>query len=416
MNRMLNIPYGEGSLPLEIPADRLLGYGVPLEVPPVENVRGELRQALQHPVQSPPLRQIARGKRNAAIVIDDSTRAVPSAVLLDAVMEELQAGGIEPDRVTVIAATGLHRPMTEEEFRRSLGQWHGRVAAVNHNANDPGGLVPLCTTSMGSEIRVNRIFAEADLRILTGDVEHHQFCGYGGGAKSIYPGLSDADAIRHNHSRMDLAGTGPGRLEGNPVRKEIDEAGANARIDFLLSVVLNPRHEIVSVQAGNWMEAFRLACPIVDRIYTAHVSAEADLVIASAGGHPKDGTLYQAQKALRNAVSAVRPGGTVILAAACPEGSGSELFESWMEEAYDPQDVIDRIRGHFVMGGHKAYQVAREVESAKVYLYSKLPPGRVRSWFINPIRDWSDVTAMAADSKSVTVLPQASLTTVNIAA
>ncbi|MCP5111514.1 MAG: nickel-dependent lactate racemase, partial [bacterium] len=302
------------------------------------------------------------------------------------------------------------RPLSDEEFRHALGSWYGKVRTENHDAHAQDRLVPLGTTSLGIEIQINRTFAEAELKVLTGDVEHHQFCGYSGGAKSIYPGLANADAIRQNHSRMDLPGTGPGTLDENPVRREIDEVGRMAGIDFLLAVVLNGEHQIVSVHAGNWLRAFRNACPEVDSIYRVSLPGQADLVIASPGGHPKDATLYQAQKALRVAAGAVRPGGAIILAAECGEGSGSELFENWMEEAFEPEEIVTRIRKSFVMGGHKAYQIVRELSRATVYLYSTIPPGKVRSWFMHPVRALEDVERLIAGANSVSVLPRASST------
>ncbi len=415
MSRILTIPYGDTGLRLRVPEEKLLNCFAPSDVAALADPKAEISRALRDPCDSPPLRELARGKKSAAVVIDDSTRAVPNALLLDALMPELEAGGMSPDRITVIAATGLHRPLTDEEFRRALGPWFGKVRAESHDAKAPDRLVPLGVTSLGTDIRVNRTFAEADLKVLTGDVEHHQFCGYSGGAKSVYPGLADAESVRRNHSRMDLPGTGPGTLDENPVRREVDEVGRMAGVDFLLSVVLNSDHHVVSVHAGNWLQAFRNACPAVDRIYRVSVPGLADLVVASPGGLPKDANLYQAQKALRVASRVVRPGGSIVLAAACPEGSGSDLFEQWMEEAFTPEEIVVRIRQSFVMGGHKAYQIVRELSRAHVYLYSAIPPGKVRSWFMRPLRDWTDIERLVDQAGVVTVLPQASSTLAEVA-
>ncbi len=415
MSKTLTIPYATASLRFQVPEKKLLGSFAPAAVTPLADPGGEIRRALRNPLESPPLGELARGKQSAVVVIDDSTRAVPNALLLDGVIPELEAAGIALNQITVLAATGLHRPVTDEEFRHTLGRWHGVVRAENHDAEAEDGLVELGVTSLGSRIRLNRTFAEAELKILTGDVEHHQFCGFGGGAKSVYPGLVDSESIRRNHSRMDLPGAAPGVLDENPVRREIDEVGAMAGIDFLLSVVLNARHEVVSVHAGHWFQAFREACPVVDRIYRVSLPEPADLVIASPGGHPKDGTLYQAQKALRVAASAARTGGQVVLAAACPEGSGSQLFEHWMEEAFEPHEVVTRIKQAFVMGGHKAYQIARELSRVTVYLYSAIPPEKVRSWFMQPLEDWANVERLISDAGTVCVLPQASSTLAEVA-
>jgi nickel-dependent lactate racemase len=404
------LSYGRGSIEFKVPEEKLVGYFEPQRPPPLRDVQGELRRSLRKPRGSKPLREIAVGKQSAVVVIDDSTRSVPSAVLLDAVMEELEEAGLEKRSVTVLVATGLHRPMTDQELRQAVGRWHGRVLVENHDASNANRLSHVGVTSLGTEVFVNQTYMEADLKILTGDVEHHQFCGFGGGAKSVFPGLADAESIRWNHSRMDLAGTGPGKLDGNPVREEIDEIAKLAGVDFLLAVVLNPEHRIVSLHAGNVEQAFREACAEADRMYRVAVPTHADLVIASAGGHPKDATLYQAQKALTAAVRIGRPGGDVLLVAACLEGSGSALFEEWMEGARTPDELIERTGRSFIMGGHKAYQVAKEVKRVRVHLYSKLPPDKVRSWFMQPVVARAEAVSLIAEARTISVLPQATLT------
>lgn len=404
------LPYGDTSIELAIPADKLLGVFEPAALPPADEPARTLRDALANPIGSEPLRDMARGKRSVAVTIEDVTRPVPNALLVDAVMSELHAGGIAPDHVRVIVATGLHRPLTQDELQRSLGKWAGKVSIENHDANDAARLVRLGTTSLGTDIALNRTFMEADLKVLTGDVEVHQFCGYGGGAKSVYPGLAGASAVRANHARMDIPGAEPGLIDDNPVRQEIDEVGRMARVDFNLSVALDTQHRIVAACAGNVEASFRQACTWVDRMVRVDVPRRADLVIASAGGHPKDIDLYQSQKAIEEATRVVAPGGDVLVFARCDEGSGSALFEQWMEAAHDPDDIITRIREQFVMGGHKAYQIARELQRARVHLYSTLPPGRVRAWMMHPVASIAQMESLITAANSIAVLPQATLT------
>jgi nickel-dependent lactate racemase len=405
----IDLPYGRETVRVRVPREKLVGCFLPRALEPVADPAAALAEALAAPVSGPRLREMAAGAESVAVGIEDATRSVPNALLVDAVMCELEAAGVGPDRVRVIVATGLHRPMTSDELAVALGRWFGVIAHENHNAEDPKRLVALGTTSLGTEISVNRSFMEADLRITTGDVEYHQFCGYGGGAKCVYPGLADAAAIRANHSRMDLPGTGPGSLDGNPVREEINEVGRLAGVDFNLSVAMDSEHRIVAARAGDPDLSFREACRFVDEMYSVDVPRRAELVIASPGGYPKDIDLYQSQKAIEEATQVVVPGGDVVVTARCGEGSGSKLFEAWIEEAYTPDDVIRRIREEFVMGGHKAYQIAREVQRANVHLYCEIPPGRVRSWLMHPVRSMSDVDSLIERASSVMVLPQATL-------
>ncbi len=405
----IDLPYGHDLITVQVPNEKLIGVFLPRALAPVSDPAQALRDALAHPVSSPRLRDMAAQARRAAIAIEDATRPVPNAQLVDAVLAELQAGGLAPQQVVVIVATGLHRPMSEDELARALGRWFGIVACENHDANDPKCLTHLGPTSLGTEISLNHSFLEADLRITTGDVEYHQFCGYGGGVKCVYPGLADAAAIRMNHSRMDLPGTGPGRLDDNPVRQEIEEVGRVAQVRFNISLALDAEHRIVAVRAGDPHLSFRQACRFIDEMYAVEVPRRADLVLASPGGHPKDLDLYQSQKAIEEATGVVEPGGNVLVAARCEEGSGSERFEAWMQEAYTPDDIIRRIGESFVMGGHKAYQIAREVQRASIHLYSEIPPGRVRSWMMTPVRSMPEIDRLIARSRSVTVLPQATL-------
>jgi len=409
MNERIPLPYGHDTISVSVPRDKLAGVFLPRELPPVPDPAEALRDALANPVSSERLRDKASRANRVAIAIEDATRPVPSVLLVDAVMTELEAAGISPDQVKVIVATGLHRPMTTEELEAALGRWRGVVASESHDAEDPQRLVRRGRTSLGTEISVNRSFMEADLKITTGDVEYHQFCGYGGGVKCIYPGLADAAAIRANHSRMDLPGAGPGNIDGNPVREEIDEVGRMAGVDFNVSVALDADHRIVAVRAGDPDLSFRQACCFVDEMYSVEVPRRADLVIASPGGHPKDIDLYQSQKAIEEATQVVKPGGDVLVTARCSEGGGSERFEAWMNEAYTADDIIRRIKENFVMGGHKAYQIAREVQRANIHLYSEIKPGRVRSWLMQPVRSTTDIDRLVAAAESVIVLPQATL-------
>ncbi|MCX6375835.1 MAG: nickel-dependent lactate racemase, partial [Armatimonadetes bacterium] len=284
----VSFKYGSGEVQLDLPEEQVLAVCRVNDLPGVPDIRSEIERALDHPLQSPRLESLAAGKKTAAVVVDDVTRPVPYPDVLVPVLDTLLRAGIPEDGITVIAATGLHRPMTADELASWIGPYHGRVRAINHNTDDSAGLVDLGTTSLGTKIRVNRTFAEAELKVLTGDVDYHQFCGYGGGAKSVYPGMADRAAIETNHSRLEVPGTGMGRIEGNPVRAEIDETGRMAGVDFILNVVQNSRKGVVAAFAGDMIAAHRAGAALVDKMYKMTVPHRADVVIASPGGYPKD--------------------------------------------------------------------------------------------------------------------------------
>ena len=408
----VGFPYGRGHLALDLPGDKLVGVYEPREMPGVADLQAEVGRALAMPLGSPRLREVARGRRKAAIVVDDVSRSVPNAELLPPVVDELRAGGLAMIDITVVVATGLHRPLSESELAAARGNLPVRI--VNHDADREGELVSVGTTSLGQEIKVSRAYMSADLKILVGDVEYHQFCGYGGGAKSVYPGIADAEAIRHNHSMMEVEGAGPGRWEDNPVRQEIEEAGQMAGVDFILSVVMNSRKEVVRAHAGHVVDAFLAGTRAVDEMYRIEVPEAVDLVIASAGGHPKDLNLYQAQKAVTAGRRIVRRGGTIATLAECSEGHGSEMFDRWMNEATSLPDIVERLRAEFVLGGHKAYQFAREIAWADVCLLSALPPGQVRAYFMTPLGGARDLMELVGRAGTVAALPQATLTLAEI--
>lgn len=408
----VRFPYGHCEKVVDIPDEKLTGVYLPHEKAGVADLRAEVTRALSSPIESPRLAQLASGRKSAVIVADDITRAVPTREMLPPILDELKAAGLQARNVTVIVATGLHRALTQHELDALRGDLP--VQVINHDARDPDQLVPVGRTSLGQEVLINRRFMEADLKLLTGDVEYHQFCGYGGGGKSVYPGLADAASIRHNHSMMEIDGTGPGRIEGNPVRQEVEEVGRMAGVDFILNVVMNSRKQVVRAFAGHPFAAFREGARLVDQMYRVEADRTVNLVIASAGGFPKDVDLYQAQKAVSAARRLVAEGGDIVVLAECREGHGSELFDRWMTEAKDLEDIFRRIQTKFVMGGHKAYQFARDIRWARVHLLSSLPAQKVKSYFMQPLAGVEDIQTLVRAASSIAAMPQASLTLVEI--
>lgn len=411
MGRSVSLRFGKGELTLEIPERNLLRVIEPRERPGVPDPEAEVRRALAEPIGCGRLSEQALRGRRAVVMVSDVTRPSPTSVLLPPLLEELEAAGVRREDVTIVFGMGIHRPHSREEQRSLVGESvFSRYRCVDSCELET---VVLGHTSRGTPIEVVRPVAEADVRIGTGNIELHYFAGYSGGAKAFMPGASTRRAIEHNHAMQLEDGAGPGRLEGNPVREDMDEFGARIGIDFILNAVLNSKKEIVSCVAGHFIEAHRAGCKIVDEMYKVPIPELADVVLASAGGHPKDINVYQAQKALDNARWAVKPGGTIVLVASCREGFGESTFEQWMMEARTPQDIIDRLKAGFVLGGHKAAAVARVLQLARVRLVSSLPPGLVRAMMCEPFASleqaWSACLAEKPDLKAV-VMPYAGST------
>jgi nickel-dependent lactate racemase len=222
-------------------------------------------------------------------------------------------------------------------------------------------------------VYVNRVFAEADVKVLLGDVGFHYYAGYGGGRKSVLPAISGEETIKHNHSMLLHANARAGNLVDNPVHQDMTEGARLAKVDFILGVVENKKGEIVKAFAGDLELAFVEAVKLVDEMFRVMVERRGDIIVVSAGGYPADINLYQAYKALDNSLDAVKRGGVIILVAECPEGHGNQVFYDWMMRLGDLKNVEHEIKRNFVMGGHKAYYLLKALQNHQIILVSSLP-------------------------------------------
>lgn len=345
----------------------------------------EVVRALGAPIGTPRLSELVKAGEKVAIVTSDITRPCPTQVILPPVLDELYAAGVNRKDITLVFALGSHRRHTEEEKRRLAGEraWN-EIRCVD---SDPADCVHLGATHHGTPVDITRVVAEADRRICLGNVEYHYFAGYSGGAKAIMPGVSTRPAIQVNHAMMTSQDARTGKLEGNPVRMDIEEAAAICGVDFIVNVVLDECKQVIHAAAGDVTQAHRAACAFLDGIYRKVIPHRADIVLVSQGGAPKDLNLYQTQKALDNARHAVREGGIIILIGACGEGLGEETFERWLREARSPRDLVTRARERFELGGHKAAAIAMAVEAGPVFLVSQMDETMVRRCFLDPYFD-----------------------------
>lgn len=367
-----------------------------------------VRLALAQPIGCPPLADIARPGQRIAVVASDITRPCPTALLLPPLLDELGRAGIHDSDITIFFGLGSHRKHTPDEQRSLVGNdIVGRLRCLD---SDPDDVIDVGCTRRGTPVAVYRPLLDADVRVCLGAIEYHYFAGFSGGYKAIIPGLASARTIQRNHSMMTQAGAEPGRLDGNPVREDLDEAGELVGVHFLLNVILDTDHRIVGAVAGHPRLAHRAGCARLDGFGRAFLPQPADVVIASAGGYPKDINLYQAQKALDNARLIVRPGGIILLVAACPEGMGHPVFASWMEDPGGPEAIIARICREFVLGGHKAAAVALAMKQASIFLLSEMPAAYARSVGFTPFSDLNEAVgaalADAGPSPVVAVMPE----------
>ncbi len=309
--------YGARPLPLPEPEGVRLRVVAPRPAEPVADLDAALDAALAHPSGARPLVQVATARSRVVVIVSDASREEPRAALFAAVRRALAA--VPDDHLTLAVANGTHGParlerlgLPEELLRRH------RV--VNHDARDEGSMVEMGRTSRGTRVRVNRCVAEADLVVTTGRVKPHYFAGYGGGAKGIFPGLAhEADARRNHELKADPA-SALGEADGNPCREDLEEAVRRLGRDTYMLNVVEVGGAVVGAVAGDVVyahrEGVRMARPFCE------VQAEpADVVVVSAP-LPVSSSLYQASKLLPPAGLLLREGGTVVVAAECPEGTG----------------------------------------------------------------------------------------------
>jgi nickel-dependent lactate racemase len=375
------IPYGQSTAWLEIPDRNLIGViHPPKPFAPVDEAAA-IRAALAAPIGTPTLTELARGARSAAILVSDITRPCPSFKFLPTLLDQLL--GIPPSRIQVIFGLGTHRPHSRGEQISLVGEETFERAQVLDF--DPDDVCLLGTTHQGTPIELFRPYLEADLKIATGNIEYHYFAGTSGGAKAVMPGIASRRAIERNHSLLVFPGAQAGELDGNPLRRDIEEAGEKAGIDFIFNVILNERKEIVEAVAGHPQAAFRQGARRYEAFCRCSTPLLADIVVASPGGFPKDLNFYQAHKALENVKRVIRPGGAILLAASCPEGIGNRIFQEWLMGMNQPEELIERFRRCFVLGGHKAVSLARLRMKARLLLLSEMSDDLVEQIGLEPV-------------------------------
>ncbi len=400
----LEFGFGNTVQKVSVPDKNVIGVLHANEVKHELEGADEVRRALANPIGAPLLKEVVRPGEKVAIVTSDITRPMPTYVVMPPLLDSLYEAGVKKEDITLVFALGSHRHHTPEEMKKLAGE--RAYAEIKCVDSDPTDCVHMGVTSHGTPVDVFRTVAEADRRICLGNIEYHYFAGYSGGAKAIMPGVSTRAAIQSNHSQMVSEDACAGKLEGNPVREDIEEAGAICGIDYILNVVLDEHKHVIMAAAGDAVKAHREACRFLDRIYRKEIPERADIVLVSQGGAPKDLNLYQTQKALDNAKHAVKKGGIVILIGSCREGLGEGVFEDWMLHSPSPKAMIERIRTDFQLGGHKAAAIAMVLENADIYLVSDLPEDFVRKIFLEPKASAQEALdcAFAKLGKDATVL------------
>lgn len=343
MQRTIPIPYYTSTLALHVEEENLKAvltakmHGFHAE----KSQEQLVLDALEHPVGSPRLRTLAEGKRKIVIVTSDHTRAVPSKITLPLLLKEIRSGNPDAD-ITILIATGLHRPTTEEEQRRMFGDAivdHEKIAI--NNAFAPEQFVELCTLPSGAVFQVNRLAAECDLLVTEGFVEPHFFAGFSGGRKSILPGICSERTVNENHSYKAVSHprSNSGMLKDNPIHADMLCAAKAVNVQFIFNVALDGEKKIVAAWAGDLEKAHEAGVAFI-RQWSQCPVVTGDIVITSNGGYPLDQNLYQSPKAMATAEACAGEDGVIIMCCSCCDGMGGAHFGQLIQRG--TPDEIDR--------------------------------------------------------------------------
>jgi len=373
----LQIPYGSQLLDIDIEG-KLLDLESKGKITTLKH--DVLRLALKNPIGTKKLSEIVNTKKAAKIVvvIDDHTRNAPTEEMLDALTEDLNADC----NITLLVACGTHSQPTEEDLKRMLGKHISRVDITIHDC-DAKDLVYVGTTTRGTPVSLNKNYLEADIKILTGDITLHYYAGFGGGRKSILPGISSREAIQRNHALLvdDQARTA--NIDNNPVHLDMYEAASFAPPDIVLNAVTDATGTLVDAYAGEMNAVFLKGAAVARDMFRVETNDLFEVLLVSAGGFPKDRNLYQALKAVENCYRVLVPGGKFILVAECRDGIGDVYFEEWMNKYTSYEAAEEAIKTNFVLGGHKAYYMRKALERVQLSIVSELDSNTLTSWGLN---------------------------------
>ena len=401
--RQFTFRYGDGEVRAALDEQNILGVLKGNEVPPIADLPSALRRAVEQPIDSPALRDFARPGHSVCLVVSDMSRfwmrqdrVIPP--LLDYLYTVC---GLRPEDITILVANGTHEGGDERDLRTLVTDAvYDSVRVVNHDclAED---LVYLGVTPHETPVWVNPIAANADRVICLGACVHHVMAGFGGGRKSILPGISGMETIKHNHAyALDPAALrsnpriGNGKLEDNPLHQDMCEAAALLPNLFMINLVLNADMQLAEIYAGHFLHSWEAACEAVDRIYRVPVPEKADAIIASCGGYPKDMSLYQGTKTIDNVETGLKIGGTLILIIEAREGGGPAEYFDWIKNLQDGT-IEDRLRNHFTIPGYIFFLNCEQAQRYRILMLSSIPPEVVAPMGIQSFGNMDDLLAAA---------------------
>lgn len=416
------LTYNGGTHDITIPDTVSTVLAVPGDLPVIEDKCQAIRASVHHPVGDRSLRELIRPGRKIAIVVTDITRKLPEKEILECLLDEIIDCSASLDDVCVVIATGTHRPNTPEEIVAMFGKRVSEsVKVINHTALDRSTLKRVGTFPDGRPIEINRIAAEADIRISTGVIEPHKLAGYSGGVKSIAIGVAGADTIGITHRReiVEHPKTRLGVTRGNIFRDYLNEIVSHIGLDFIVNVVQNGTGELLGVFSGEPIQAHQEGVDLSRRYCEISLEDQYDLVVA-VPGYPKENNLYQATRAVNNIIfgphKVVRQDGTIIIPADCRDGAGDADLQDLLISSATLDEVIEKIirRGNQVGGALVAYKLATVMKYCRLVMSDcRMPAEQLSRMFMSgfpTLQQAIDAAIASGRIASVLLLPHAILT------
>lgn len=396
----MELKYGSTTFTLEIPPERLAGVVAPSLIVVDESPADIIEAALDscHHFFS----SFMPGEK-VVIITSNMTRYTGSEIYLPLLVERLSRQGIADSDIEILIALGIHRKQTEHEHQRILGPLYGRIRVSDHECDDHDALTFIGTTSSGIKVSINRRAVEADHLILTGTIGFHYFAGFGGGRKSVLPGIASRKACMASHFAVLNPGDGSGKnplavtgnLEGNPVHRTMVEGCALAKPAFILNTVLASDKQIIAAFAGDWREAHETGCRFYRKRFAYPLAEKGDLVVASCGGFPKDINLIQAHKSMEYAAQALKDGGVMILLAECRDGFGNGTFFNWFRHKR-LEEFEAALRAQYEINGQTAYSLLQKAQRFRIILVSQFSLQQVEEMGMIPAKTLDEAMNLAA--------------------
>lgn len=417
--KKIELPFGKGRIEAQIPKERIQGILISgaHSYHPEYSEKKLVEEAMKHPIGSKRLRDLAKEKKNIVMIASDHTRPVPSKVIMPAMLKEIKEGSPNAS-ITVLIATGFHRPTTREELIYKFGQEivdREDIRFVVHESGKEEDMIEIGTLPSGGKLRINKIAHEADLLIAEGFIEPHFFAGFSGGRKSVLPGVSSRETVMANHCSEFIADehSRTGILEGNPIHKDMVWAAKKAKLAFIVNVVLDQDKKVIRAFAGHFDEAHREGCRFVDQLSGVD-AAPADIVISTNGGYPLDQNIYQSVKGMTAAEATCRPGGVIIMVSSCMDGhGGQELYDTFANEK-DKEKIMAGFlatdRDSTVPDQWESQILCRILLKHKVIMVTQAPRKMVEEMQMDYAEDLSEAIQMADaylgnKNSKITVIP-----------